>query len=259
MSGQPLPAAQDLMNDLADLLNSEAVVSDVALQSIKRRAQHLIDTNVTPELSYVVLGMIAAHRYRYKELIDSYEQALTLSSHQVIYQNYLSSLLRAGKLVEFLHVSERYIDVYKTSEDAKDEYALGNLLTGNTSTAVNIYRELVDKSDNGDAFANKLKMAELVHQINVENKVDESKTIEAVSFALNFLDKKGFRVIRFTPHPQHDEFDSWVTYRFIVEPSEKLKGLNFEFSKESTRHFIEDDSAFNGIVISFEPADVSNA
>lgn len=247
------------MNDVAALLNDNAVVSDIALQQCKRRAQQLITTNVSPEFAHVTIAMIETYRKNADEAIKHYEQALRISNDDFIYRQYSASLRRLGLWTQGKLVANRFIQHYSGMSEALNDVAANNFWAGNFGVSVAAFRRLIRLRPDDKTLTMRLSIAELSHQINLRNHVDEEKTSEAIDFACEFLNKKGFKLIHFAPKPQQDELDAWITYRFFVEPSDKLKGLNFEFSRESTKRFIEDDSAFNGIVISFEPNDVSHA
>jgi tetratricopeptide (TPR) repeat protein len=202
--------------------------------------------------------MIETYRCKPDEVIKHYEQALKISNDDHIYKQYSASLRRLGLWTKGKLVAKRFSQHYPDMLDAWHDVAVNNFWAGNLSVSIAAFQRLIKLHPDNETLAMHLSIAELAHQINLRNNVNEEKTSEAIDFACNFLNKKGLKLMHFSPKPQQDELDAWVTYRFFVEPSDKLKGLNFEFSKESTKRFIEDDSAFNGIVISFEPNNVSH-
>ncbi len=259
--------ALQVFNQLTDY--PIASLSELELQRLKKRALAALDSGVDSYAAYSALGVIAAFKHNYQEVDDNFKQAIaamrrvrnsgdTRSWHNnfiVLFENYISSLRQVDRYIEANRIAERFYEAFPESVSALKNLAQTFEDIGMVERALSLYEQLQKSVPNDVAIPAAISHLKHINRINALNRVDESKVPIVIDFVCRFIESEKLKIYGHVLVPQQDEHESWINYRFVLHPSEKAKNINMAFCLKKAAEFMDNDDAFNGIIVTFEQAD----
>jgi tetratricopeptide (TPR) repeat protein len=248
-------------------------LTELELQRLKKRALSALDSGVDSYAAYSALGVIAAFKHNYQEVDDNFKQAIaaikrvrnsvdTRSWHNnfiVLFENYISSLRQVDRYIEANRIAKMFYEAFPRSVSALKHLAQTFEDIGMVSQALPLYEQLQKSVPNDDAIGHTISNLTKINRINALNHVDESQVSIVIDFVYRFIESEKLKLYGHIAVPQQDEYESWINYRFVLHPSEKAKKVNMAFCLKKAEVFMDNDEAFNGIIVTFEQTDASIA